>query len=178
MNSAGAGREVRAPGPDSSRARFLTLAIATGLGSGLSPVAPGTVGTGLAVAFYLIFVQISGARGGGWPAYLIVGALITAVGVWAAGRAEPLFGKKDAGQVVIDEIAGYWVTMFALPSTWPWALAGFAAFRLFDIWKPWPIHGLQRIRGGWGVMIDDLLAGIYACAVLHLTAFVLSRAGG
>jgi phosphatidylglycerophosphatase A len=56
--------------------------------------------------------------------------------------------------------------MFLLPVTLPWAMAGFAAFRLFDIWKPWPIHGLQRLKGGWGVMIDDLLAGAYACALL------------
>lgn len=107
--------------------------------------------------------------------YAAATAGIAGVGVWAATHAEPIFGKKDAGQVVIDEIAGYLVTMFAVPVGWPWALAGFAAFRLFDVWKPWPIHGLQRIKGGWGVVVDDLLAGVYGCVVLHAAAWVMGR---
>lgn len=154
--------------------RFLILSIATGLGSGLSPVAPGTAGTALAILLYLPLGAFCSTRGiAGWSFYVVLTLAITAVGIWAADRAEPIFGKKDAGQVVIDEIAGYLVTMFALPATWPWALAGFAAFRLFDIWKPWPIDHLQKLRGGLGVMIDDLLAGIYSCILLHAIATFL-----
>jgi phosphatidylglycerophosphatase A len=153
----------------------LILSISTGLGSGYSPFAPGTAGTALAVLLFLPFAAFCSTRGGfGLGVYVAGTMMLTAVGVWAATRAEPIFGKKDAGQVVIDEIAGYLVTMFALPATWPWALAGFAVFRLFDIWKPWPIDGLQRLKGGWGVMIDDLVAGIYGCALLHILAFFIA----
>lgn len=163
------------PSPSGPR-RLLILSIATGLGSGFSPVAPGTAGSALAVLLYLPLGMFCASRGlAGWSLYIILTLGLTALGIWAADRAEPIFGKKDAGQVVIDEIAGYFVTMFALPATWPWALAGFAAFRLFDVWKPWPIDNLQRLRGGWGVMIDDLLAGVYGCALLHVIAYFVSR---
>jgi phosphatidylglycerophosphatase A len=151
------------------------LTIATGLGSGYSPKAPGTAGTAVAVVLYFPLAWGCARLGAaGWVAYALATAAVAAAGIRAATWAEALFGKKDAGQVVIDEIAGYLVTMFLLPATLPWAMAGFAAFRLFDIWKPWPIHGLQRLKGGWGVMIDDLLAGAYACALLHAAGFILS----
>jgi len=164
--------------PASPPRRFLILAVATGLGSGFSPVAPGTAGTALAVLLYLPLGLFCASRGmAGWALYALVTLAVALVGTWAADRAEPIFGKKDAGQVVVDEIAGYLVTMFALPATWPWALAGFAAFRLFDIWKPWPIDHLQRLKGGLGVMIDDLLAGVYGCVLLHVIAYFVLRAG-
>lgn len=163
--------------PDSPPRRFLILAVATGLGSGFSPVAPGTAGTVLAVLLYLPLGRFCSSHGvAGWGLYAAVTLAVAVVGTWAADRAEPIFGEKDAGQVVVDEIAGYLVTMFALPATWQWALAGFAAFRLFDIWKPWPIDHLQRLKGGLGVMIDDLVAGVYGCALLHLIAYFIFRA--
>lgn len=166
-------------GPDSDRSspvtRFLILSISTGLGSGYSPVAPGTAGTALAALLFLPFGLYCASFGSaGTILYVGVTLGVTLLGIWAAGRAEPIFGKKDAGQVVIDEVAGYLVTMFALPVTWPWALAGFVAFRLFDIWKPWPIDGLQKLKGGWGVMIDDLIAGLYACVLLHIIAWAIA----
>lgn len=160
-----------APDAPAPARRFLILSVATGLGSGFSPVAPGTAGTALAVLFYFPLGMFCASRGlTGWSVYVGVTIVVAVLGTWAADRAEPIFGKKDAGQVVIDEIAGYLVTMFALPATWPWALAGFAVFRLFDIWKPWPIDNLQKLKGGPGVMIDDLVAGIYGCALLHVIA--------
>lgn len=160
--------------PPQRARRFLILSVATGLGSGFSPVAPGTAGTALAVLLYLPLGIFCASRGiAGWSVYACVTIVVALVGIWAADRAEPIFGKKDAGQVVIDEIAGYLVTMFALPATWPWALAGFAAFRLFDIWKPWPIDNLQKLKGGLGVTIDDLVAGVYGCVLLHVIAYFI-----
>ncbi len=165
---------AREPVSSGGPLRILILFISTGLGSGYSPFAPGTAGTALAVLLFLPFGAFCASRGGAGTGIYVAGTLVlTGVGIWAATRAEPIFGKKDASQVVIDEIAGYLVTMFALPVSWPWALAGFAAFRVFDIWKPWPIDGLQRLKGGWGVMIDDLVAGLYGCALLHVVAYFL-----
>jgi phosphatidylglycerophosphatase A len=77
-------------------------------------------------------------------------------------------GAHDHGGIVFDEFVGYWTTMFLLPATWSWLLAGFAVFRLFDIWKPGPIRWCDRhVEGGFGIMLDDILAGACACLVLH-----------
>jgi phosphatidylglycerophosphatase A len=141
------------------------LAVATGLGSGCAPVAPGTAGSlvGLALA---------------WP-YLAATAAVSGLGVVAAGRAEALLGSKDPGRIVIDEIAGMLVTLIGVPPTWPLLAAGFLLFRVFDILKPFPCRWAERrLPGGLGVMTDDLLAGAYACLVLHVVLVALERAGG
>jgi len=92
--------------------------------------------------------------------------VVVAVGVWASGRVERLVGRKDPGVIVIDEVAGMMVSVLFLPRTWPVLLAAFFLFRLFDVWKPFPARQSQTITGGVGVMIDDLIAGIYALAVV------------
>ena len=137
----------------------MALAIATAGGAGYSPVASGTAGSAVAaVGLWLIpFTRLS----------LVLTCVVgTLLGIWAGGRAERLAGKKDPGIIVIDEVAGMMVSVLLLPLTVPVLVAAFFLFRLFDVWKPFPAHGSQTIPGGLGVMLDDLIAGVYALAVL------------
>jgi phosphatidylglycerophosphatase A len=134
---------------------------AFGLGAGLSRYAPGTVGTVVAIPFALILIQLPTA------AYWAVLAILFFFGVFVCGAASRELGRHDPGNIVWDEMVGYWLTVALLPTTWVWWLAGFVAFRVFDILKPWPIRGLDRnVRGGLGIMLDDIVAALYAIAVL------------
>lgn len=136
---------------------------AFGFGSGCSPKAPGTVGTLMAVVLYLPmqYLPILG--------YSVVLVLAFTLGVWLCGKASSALGEHDHGGIVWDEFVGYWVTMISAPSGYIWILLGFVLFRLFDIWKPQPIRYLdQQVSGGLGIMLDDIVAGIYASAVLQL----------
>jgi phosphatidylglycerophosphatase A len=135
--------------------------VATGLGSGYSPFAPGTAGS---IVGLLLFLPLVGRA---WPAQLAATAALTFVGVLAAGRVARGVGLKDPGLVVVDEVAGQWVTFLALPFTPATALAGFLLFRLMDIVKPWPARDLERLPGGFGIMADDVAAGIYAQLLLR-----------
>jgi phosphatidylglycerophosphatase A len=136
--------------------RKLILVIATGAGSGYAPVASGTFGSAVGLVLYALLAGLS-------PALLLAGiVVIVPVGVWAAGRAEQIFDRRDDGRIVIDEIAGMWVALAFLPVRPGVALVGFLLFRLFDIVKPPPVRGLESLHGGLGVMLDDLAAGVYA----------------
>ena len=146
----------------------LILFIAEGAFSGLSPYAPGTAGTGVGVLLYLLIGDVSPRR------YLFICAVVTAVGTWAADRAEKILGQKDASPIVIDEIAGFLISMFLVPSGWGFVIAGFFLFRIFDIIKPWPLMQLQDLHGGLGIMLDDVGAGIYTNIVLQIAAYVFS----
>ncbi|HEY6331481.1 MAG TPA: phosphatidylglycerophosphatase A, partial [Blastocatellia bacterium] len=146
--------------------------LATGLGAGLLPLAPGTFG---AVEGVLAFLAIEwfAARGnlGGWPAhiaYASVNVAVFLIGVAASNRVCRLLGLKDPGRVVIDEINGEMISLTPLlvSPTLAGVLAGFVLFRLFDIWKPFPIRRLELLPSGLGVMADDALAGIYAAVLL------------
>ncbi|MEK7386286.1 MAG: phosphatidylglycerophosphatase A [candidate division NC10 bacterium] len=139
----------------------VALVIATAGGAGYSPVAPGTVGSALTVAI-LWLVPFSPR---GVIAFCVV---VTLVGIWAAGRAERVLGGKDPGAIVIDEVAGMTLSVLAFPLTLPTLAVGFVLFRIFDIVKPFPARVSQRARGGLGVMVDDLIAGLYSLAVLAL----------
>jgi phosphatidylglycerophosphatase A len=103
-----------------------------------------------------------------WPAYLLVTAALLLLGIVAAGRAGRYWGVVDASPIVIDEVVGYLVTMALVPFSWPAAAAGFVLFRLFDIWKPWPVSALDRLKSGLGVMLDDVGAGVYGWVCLQL----------
>lgn len=143
--------------------------IALGFGSGLSPKAPGTFGTLAALPLFgLLQIVLS-------PALIALLCLPAfALGIWAAGKTCDDLGVHDHGAIVIDEIVAMWlVLVFAAPTFSGWLLA-FALFRLFDIVKPWPINWLDaRVHGGFGVMLDDLLAAIYAVAALWLSGWLL-----
>ena len=136
--------------------------LAVGFGSGLSAKAPGTFGTVVGVALYLPLSGLSPS------AYIATCAVLFIAGVWICGQAAEALNSHDHPSIVYDEIVGYLVTMIALPAQWPWVLAGFTLFRIFDIIKPWPISVLdRRIKGGFGIMIDDLAAAVLALCLLH-----------
>ncbi len=155
-------------------ARFLALALASGGGTGYLPVAPGTWGSALAVAIFVLFSPV-----GLWQFSLTLVALFF-LGIWAADTAERVFGREDDGRIVIDEVAGQLLTFAPLlvlgSSRSPSALVtGFVLFRCFDIWKPGPVRWAERrFEGGVGVMMDDLVAGILAAMVLGAAVAVLS----
>ncbi len=140
--------------------------IATALGAGLVPGAPGTVGS--VVALLPWWFLLRDLTPGAYAAVIIIGF---ALGVWACAVCERRLGTHDQGALVWDEVIGMWVTLFAVPAGWPWMVAGFVLFRLFDIWKPWPVRWADRkVGGGLGVMLDDVIAGAYALIVLQLAA--------
>jgi len=158
------------PQPEPRGSATLATVLATGFGSGLSPVAPGTAGTLVAVPFgYLLLACLAGQPLAQCAAVLAA----SAVAIWSAGVAAPGFGLKDPGQIVVDEIAGYLVTVALLPAGWKSLAAGFLLFRLFDIWKPPPCRQAERLPGGLGIVADDLLAGLYA----NLTIRILCALG-
>ena len=160
-----------------SAADFIAVFIATGFGAGFIPFAPGTWGSivGLLIAYGLIaafghdilFLQ---------NILIAAGLASSAIGVWASGRAEKIFDRKDASQIVIDEVFGQIISfvfiapyLAGLGARWRWwMIAGFALFRAFDIFKPYPIGRLQGLQGGLGVMMDDAIAGVYAAVALSL----------
>jgi phosphatidylglycerophosphatase A len=111
-----------------------------------------------------------------WPLwqYSLMLVLAFALGVWAAGKTGQAVGETDHGGIVWDEFVGLWITLAVVPREWPWVLAGFVAFRVFDILKPPPVRQLERrIPGGLGVMLDDVAAGLYALAVLLLARYLI-----
>lgn len=137
--------------------------LAFGFGSGLAPKAPGTFGTLVAVPLYLLLMPLPVL----WYGVLVL--LAFAVGVYLCDRTAKALGVHDHPGIVWDEIVGYLITMAAAPAGWMWVLLGFALFRLFDIWKPWPIRWVdRRVGGGFGIMLDDVLAGVYGAILLKL----------
>ncbi len=143
---------------------------AFGFGSGAAPVAPGTFGTLMGVALYLLLPVLS------WPLYLLFLLAATLVGIWLCDRTTRDIGVHDHGGIVWDEFVGYWITMFVAPAGWLWIIVGFILFRFFDIVKPWPIRWLdQHVKGGFGVMIDDVLAGVMALICLQAAAYITGQ---
>jgi phosphatidylglycerophosphatase A len=147
--------------------RSLSIWIATGLGAGYFPVAPGTAGSAVGLALVIAFRQAR-LESLAWAVCLAAfTGLLFVVGVWSAGKAEKVFGGVDPRQVVIDEVAGQVLTFVATPKiTWIGLIAGFLLFRGFDIVKPFPARRAERFPGGWGIMLDDLVAGLYSMIAL------------
>jgi len=134
--------------------------LAIWFGCGRFPKMPGTAGTVGAVPLYLLL-----ARGG--PLAVAAGALVvTAVGVWAATQVVRATGLKDPQIVCIDEAAGVLITLTAAPYSWKGVLASVVLFRIFDQWKPWPARGAEKWREGWGVVMDDVFAGLWGVVVV------------
>ena len=140
-----------------------------GFGTGLSPVAPGTVGTLFAIPVYLILASF------GTGVYASFAVLLFLAGCYTCKQTAQALGKHDHPVIVIDEIVGYLLTMLFVPVAWYWVLAGFLLFRVFDILKPWPVSLADRqITGGFGIMVDDLLAAVYSALCLHGLIWVIS----
>ena len=142
--------------------RFVKI-LATGFGSGLAPLAPGTAGTLVGIPLYLLFSVLP------WPIWLITVLAFTCLAWYVSDEAERLFGRKDAQCIVIDEMAGLQWTLFGVDLTAAHVALGFVLFRLFDITKPFPARLFQeRLPGGCGVVADDLAAGVYGNLVLQV----------
>ena len=139
----------------------LATVVATGLGSGYAPFAPGTAGSlvGLALFWPVHHLPLAGQA--------VATALVFALGVAAAGHVARRLGIEDPGLVVADEVVGMWVSLLGLPLTGVTAAAGFVLFRVFDVFKPYPARDLERLPGGWGIMCDDVMAGVYANLLLR-----------
>lgn len=137
--------------------------VAFGFGSGAAPFAPGTFGTLAAIPFYLLLQYLP------LGSYLLVLVVAFVVGCWLCEITSRDIGVHDHGGIVWDEFVGFWITMIAAPPGWLWIVIGFALFRLFDILKPWPIRWVDKqVHGGFGIMLDDVLAGLFALAALQL----------
>lgn len=154
--------------------------LATALGAGLVPKAPGTAGSLAALLPWWLLLRDLPL--GGYAVVLVAGFVL---GVWVCGQAGRRLGVHDHGALVWDEVIGMWITLLAAPrsfasgpasalSALAWMAVGFALFRLFDIWKPWPVRiADRRVPGGLGVMLDDVLAGVYALVALQVAAWAL-----
>jgi phosphatidylglycerophosphatase A len=142
--------------------RFVILA-ATWFGTGFSPYASGTVGTIAAVPLYLLMARLPASF------YILTTLTFTFFACRVSGAAEETFAEKDSGKIVIDEVAGYLVTMTAIPFSWKGVALGFLLFRFFDISKIPPARFFDRhVKNGYGVVLDDVVAGIYSCITLHI----------
>ena len=156
----------------------LSKIIATAFGAGYFPVAPGTAGAVVGIVMlwgiHQLYFSFNTAATGFWMIFAVLLLLLLLGGVWATDQLESEWGK-DPSKVVMDEVVGVWIAMFLIPFT-NWNLVfAFILFRIFDIWKPLGIRKLEAIKGGWGVMLDDVLAGVYANIVLHLGIWILSQ---
>lgn len=159
---------MRTPAAEFARAVLRHPAgwIASGLGSGFAPFASGTVGTLVALLPWLALRELPLA----WYALVVLAAF--AIGVWASNWVIRTIQVQDPSVVVWDEFVGVWITLAAAPRGWEWVVAGFALFRLFDIWKPWPVRWADdQVEGGLGAMLDDALAGLYGLLALQLLAW-------
>jgi phosphatidylglycerophosphatase A len=152
--------------------RFFLL-LATGFGVGNSPIAPGTLGTLVAILVYYFLSEIPS------PLYEITLIGFFFLSVWVSENAERLFVKKDDQRIVIDEIMGFLITMLWVPKTIGFIIIGFLLFRFFDILKPFPIRHLERrMKGGFGVVLDDVMAGLYANVILQIISYYFTLSPG
>lgn len=162
MNS----RQTDKPVPDRAAIKKVALGspsglLAFGFGSGLSPFAPGTMGTVVAIPFVFALKSL------GAPGFWIALLLLFLLGIQICGHVSRKLGMHDHGGIVWDEMVGYWLAIAFVPLQWHWLLAAFVLFRFFDIYKPWPIRHLDRqVSGGFGIMIDDIVAALFTIIVL------------
>ncbi|RMF61085.1 MAG: phosphatidylglycerophosphatase A [Calditrichaeota bacterium] len=148
--------------------KFFHYVIATGLGFGYSPIAPGTAGSILALVTGYFFL------GHHLPLLLIGIVVITLLGIISASYVENTQGKEDPSIVVVDEVAGMWIALIMVPHSPGWYLAAFLLFRFFDVAKPYPIRSMEKFHGGLGIMLDDIIAGVYSLIILQIAVHFLT----
>lgn len=142
--------------------------LSLGFGSGLAPKMPGTVGTVVGVLLFVLSPEVS------WQLYLGITLLALIAGVFLCDYTAKALNVHDHPGIVWDEIVGYFITMFMVPKTWQWILIGFILFRIFDILKPWPISiADKRLKGGLGIMLDDVIAALFALIIIQITLYLL-----
>ena len=143
--------------------------LALGFGSGLASKMPGTIGTFAALPVVVLLSYYAN-----FSIYLLVTILVCVAGIWICGKTAEDMGVHDDPSIVWDEVAGMLITMLAVPLSWQTLLVGFVLFRFFDILKPWPISYLDKyVQGGFGIMIDDVLAGFFALGILHFGLYFI-----
>jgi len=144
--------------------------LAYGFGTGLSPFAPGTFGSLVGVALFWFMASMPAIP------YAIVVAVMFVAGIFICGQTAHDVGAVDPGFIVYDEVVGFLVAMYLLPTEWRWVVGGFVVYRVFDIWKPFPIHWVEDKLGlGSGIMTDDVISGIYTFIVLHVVRLLIKR---
>jgi len=144
--------------------------VACGFGVGTIPIIPGTFGTLVGVVLYLMLVRLP------LVAYLIITIILLIAGIYLCERTNRDLGTEDHPAAVWDEIASFPIVMIAIPFTWYYLLMGFVLFRIFDIWKPWPIRWFDRnVHGGFGVMLDDVIAALFAWVILFIITLFVGR---
>lgn len=148
--------------------KLLALLLSTFFGAGYSPIAPGTAGSAAAIPLYVLLRWL----GLPWLDVIVIVTLCLA-GFWAGTVAAQHYGREDPGYVVLDEVVGMLLTLAFIPLTWVGVVAGFFLFRLFDIVKPPPARQFERLPGGVGIMMDDVMAGIYANIALRLLIWLI-----
>lgn len=137
--------------------------LAYGFGTGLMPILPGTFGSLVGIPLFWFIAPLMPLP------YVGIVAVLGIAGIFICGQTARDVGATDPGFIVWDEIVGFQVAMFLMPQDWRWIAAGFVIFRVFDIWKPYPIHAIEKNLGrGSGIMADDIVAGIYTVLILHL----------
>jgi phosphatidylglycerophosphatase A len=142
--------------------------VAFGFGSGLAPKAPGTFGTIAALPIFLLLTNLHPAI------YAVIVLVALGAGIFICESVAADMEIKDPSAIVWDEFVGLWITLFMLPSGWYWLVAGFILFRFFDILKPWPVSYFDReLKGGVGIMMDDVAAGLYSLGILQFTAYAI-----
>lgn len=147
--------------------------LAYGFGSGLLPKAPGTWGTLATIPLYLVLMTYASAH------YLLITCVLTLLGIYICDVMVAALKREDPSEVVWDEVCGYLITMAFCPFSWVGVVGGFILFRVFDIWKPWPINWSERyFKGGFGVMIDDVIAAIYSGISFHLLVAMIQVFAG
>jgi phosphatidylglycerophosphatase A len=147
--------------------RFI-LTLSSAFGLGYAPKAPGTFGTLAALPLWWLLANLS------LPVFVLAVVAITLFSIWVAHHAEAIYGGHDVQHIVIDEVAGMLVTVIGVPFAWPQVVAAFVVFRLLDALKPPPIRWFDdHVEGGLGVVIDDVVAGVVGCLILHLTRWLL-----
>jgi phosphatidylglycerophosphatase A len=159
-------------GKGEGKTNYFILFLAAGLGAGYTPIAPGTAGTLVAIPIYYFLSFIP------FPLYELTILTFFFFSSWIAERAQGYWQKRDDRRIVIDEMMGYFLTMLWVPRTFVFIVLGFFLFRLFDVVKPPPIRLLEKARGGYGVVLDDVMAGVYSNIILQIiSCFALSPGG-
>ncbi len=148
------------------------LFLAAGFGAGYVPVAPGTAGTLVAIPIFLVLSLIP------FPVYELTVLTFFFFASWISGEAERRWERKDDPKITIDEITGYLITMLWIPKTILFIILGFFLFRFFDIVKPPPIRLLEKAKGGYGIVLDDVLAGVYSNIILQIVSYLALSPGG
>jgi phosphatidylglycerophosphatase A len=152
----------------------LAVWIASVAGAGYFPVAPGTVGSAVSVGMVAALDALSLTNTERNTLLILAALVIFLIGAWAAGQSEKYFEQTDPRHVVIDEVVGQMVAFLMVPhASWKMLLAGFLLFRVFDVTKPFPAGRAERLPGGWGIMVDDVIAGVYALGALALLGYII-----